>query len=133
MAKSHVKKNPSVTLVLKPIPVKTLFFNLQKVKENNKKEVSTTSDKVMTRGKYLLEDLGEPLRQMLLNNKVSVKLYFPVPVGFWMRWDAEVKTANPWYPCQNRGSGRCIFDVDFVISTILIPITKELHLYQEIN
>ena len=45
MAKGHVKKNSSVTLAMKPIPVKTLFLNLQKVKENNKKEVATVSDK----------------------------------------------------------------------------------------
>ena len=87
----------------------------------------------MTQDKYPLEDLGGPLRQTLLNNKVSVKLYFPVPVGFWMRCDAEVKTANPWYPCQNKRSGKYIFDVDFVINIILIPVIKELHLYQEIG
>ena len=45
MAKGHVKKDLSVTLTMKPIPVKTLFLNLQKVKENNKKEVATVSDK----------------------------------------------------------------------------------------
>ena len=43
MAKSHVKKDLSVTLVLKPIKVKTLFLDLQKDKETNKNKVNTTS------------------------------------------------------------------------------------------
>ena len=45
MAKSHVKKDLPVTLVLKPIQVKMLFLSLQKAKENSKKGVGTTSDK----------------------------------------------------------------------------------------
>ena len=43
MAKSHVKKDLPVTLVLKPIKVKTLFLDLQKDKETNKNKVDATS------------------------------------------------------------------------------------------
>ena len=42
MAKSHVKKDLPITLILKPIKVKTLFLNLQKDKESNKNKVGAT-------------------------------------------------------------------------------------------
>ena len=43
LVKNHVKKNASVVIKLDSKQVKSLFVNLQKEKENKKKETSTTS------------------------------------------------------------------------------------------
>ena len=76
MAKGHVKKDLPVTLVLKPIKVKTLFLNLQKDKDTNKNKVDATSKDQLIIGKC-------HLGQIYRNREVSVKLCTPVPDKFW--------------------------------------------------
>ena len=46
LAKNHVKKNVPFVIKLDPRQVKSLFVNLQKEKENKKKEADTTSQKL---------------------------------------------------------------------------------------
>ena len=46
LAKNHVKENVSVVIKLDPKQVKSLFVNLQKEKENKRKEAGTTNQKL---------------------------------------------------------------------------------------